>query len=477
MKVSNFFARFIYFTYYFFMALLLLYSFMSPVMLHYVDILIGLIIFCPIGFFMIRKGALLLEKLNTRRCFFILLGTCFVIKLAWVLVFRILPEIDYKMYFDTAAALSRSYEIDSRYVALFPHIMGYSMFLSLFFELFGVHYFLPPLLNVLLSTVSLAALYHICLRLESRKTAIIASLLWICFPSQNVWNMLALSEPLYSTILLLIWLVIIKVNERFPALSINKVVLISLVLAFLLALFNMTRPLAVIPLLSLLIWLLLIDRPPVRTGKSIMRKAAYILTVLLCFTAFSVLSTRYTASRIGEKPASIPGYNIYVGFNADSEGAWNEGDSELLRHYNTLDGWSADRAQKQMLQEAIARIKNNGIDFPQLMFHKYLTFLGDDSGAVYNARTALKYTEQLSTTSNIFYFFMIAFSLYGAAFAMKAKNKSPLIIVCLYAIGLIMAQMLVEVANRYHYSVTLPVLILAAYGISKINIQTKALQT
>ncbi len=38
----------------------------------------------------------------------------------------------------------------------------------------------------------------------------------------------------------------------------------------------------------------------------------------------------------------------------------------------------------------------------------------------------------------------------------------------LYAIGLTMAQMLVEVAGRYHYSVTMSMVILAALGMNHL---------
>ena len=50
----------------------------------------------------------------------------------------------------------------------------------------------------------------------------------------------------------------------------------------------------------------------------------------------------------------------------------------------------------------------------------------------------------------------------------KNKNKSSLLIICLYVIGLTMAQMIVEVAPRYHYSATIPMIFLAAFGIKHI---------
>ena len=50
----------------------------------------------------------------------------------------------------------------------------------------------------------------------------------------------------------------------------------------------------------------------------------------------------------------------------------------------------------------------------------------------------------------------------------KNKNKSILFMICLFTIGLTMAQLLVEVASRYHYSATISMIILSAFGINYV---------
>lgn len=69
---------------------------------------------------------------------------------------------------------------------------------------------------------------------------------------------------------------------------------------------------------------------------------------------------------------------------------------------------------------------------------------------------------------DIFYYFLIVISLLGVFIAFKDKDKSAVLFICLYAIGLTMAQMLVEVAGRYHYCVTISMVILAALGMNHL---------
>ena len=153
----------------------------------------------------------------------------------------------------------------------------------------------------------------------------------------------------------------------------------------------------------------------------------------------------------------------------ESLGRWNQGDSDLLYSYNDQQGLSADDVQKKMFEEATNRIQSGEVDFLKLFYNKFLIFLGDDSAAVGYASPVLDHTVRYIIISNIFYYFLITASLVGTLVLMRNKDKSPVFIICLNFIGLTLAQMLVEVAGRYHYSATLSMIILAAIGISLIS--------
>jgi 4-amino-4-deoxy-L-arabinose transferase-like glycosyltransferase len=468
--LSTIAARGVYLIYIIFTAVLLFTYITDTTKSYYIYLLVGFLLLCVIGTFILNKVTSFIETYDERKYFFILLFLCFIVKFTWIYFFRIQPYVDYATIYRTAVQLTKSWVIQSRYVALFPHIMGYASFLSIFLKIFGTHHIISPILNVILSTISMALIYKICKKIGGARAAIIASILWILFPSQTIYNMFVLSEPYYSTLLLFIWLLIIIVHEKMPQLNTKKIFLYAVVIGLLLALMNMSRPVAAIPIIALAIWLFIINTGHIDTKMLFQKKAIYFLLIIITYYAMGLAVNKYNTVRLGEEVASIPGYNIYVGFNMNSYGVWNEMDSALLYHYNDQPGWSANDVQKKMLEEAKKRILSGHIDFPTLFYYKFLYLLGDDSAAasIY-APSALGHVERYVVITNVFYYFLLAASLFGVLYALKNKSKSPQFFICLYFIGLTMAHMLTEVEKRYHYSATLSIVILAALGISFIS--------
>ncbi|QCJ45310.1 hypothetical protein FAY30_20745 [Bacillus sp. S3] len=451
------------------LATILIFSYFTDVNKdNYVYITVGFLILSILGTYILRKGSFYLETFNEKKCLIALLLLCFAVKLTWVYFYRIEPQVDYATFYNTAVSLSDNFVYRNRYISLFPHIFGYASFLSIFIKVFGSNYMIPPIVNVVLTTISMGFIYYICKKISGVKTAIIASILWIIFPSQTIYNMFALSEPLYCTILLMIWTLMIIINKKLSNITFFKLFSYSVLLALLLTFMNMARPIAAVPIIALAIWLFIIDTGHVGNKKNFMNKAVYLVTVIVSYYLFSFAANQYISVRLGEEIALTPGYNIYVGFNMNSLGTWNEEDSKLLFYYSNQEGMTADEAQKRMLEEAKLRLQSGEINFPILFYHKFLIFLNDDSAAASYAGSVLNHPLRFKILSNIFYYFLMFASLLGVMFASKQRNKTSLFFICLYTIGLIMAQMLVEVASRYHYSFTIPMLILAAFGISRI---------
>lgn len=464
--MSNFSTHAVYVIYVFFTLALLINYFSDTQKYNYVTLLVGVLLLSIVGSFILRKGSLYLEKLNGKKCFFVLVIVCFAFKLAWVLRYQIQPLVDYATFYYTAEALSENFVIDNRYIALFPHIFGYASFLSIFMKIFGSSYMIPPILNVILTTISMGLIYAISRKVGGVKTAITASVLWIALPSQTIYNMFAMSEPLYCTVLLLIWLIMIMTHEKIANINIKRLLVYSVLIAALLAFMNMVRPIAAVPIIALLIWFFIIDTKHIGNKKIWLNKITYVGVIVVGYLIFSSAINQYITVRLGEEIASTPGYNIYVGFNEESSGKWNRPDAELLFHYSNKPGWNANDAQQKMLEEGKERIKNDNIDFVKLFSNKFFELLGEDSAAVSYADPALDHIVRYTVASNMFYYFLIVTSLVGVLVTIKNKNKSSLFIICLYAIGLIMAQLLVEVASRYHYSATISMIILAAFGIN-----------
>nr|WP_312752887.1 glycosyltransferase family 39 protein [Bacillus mobilis] len=464
--LSTLSTRAVYMIYVFFASILVVDYFSDTQKYNYTMIVTGVVFLCTIGFYVLRKGSLYLEKLNEKKCFFELVIICLAVKLMWVLTYKIQPLVDYATFYYTAEALSKEFVIDNNYIALFPHIFGYASFLSVFLKIFGASHMVAPIVNVVLTTISMGLIYVIARKIGGVRTAITASILWIVLPSQTIYNMFVLSEPLYCTLLLLIWVVMISVHEKLHNISIKKLLVYSILLAALLALMNMVRPIAAVPIIALVIWLFIINTKHIGNKKILLNKVVYVGVIVIGYVIFSSAINQYITLRLGEEIASAPGYNVYVGFNQAESGKWNMPDAELLFEYNNKPGWTAEDSQQKMLEEAKNRILNDNIDFMKLFSDKFFVFLSEDSAAVSYAEPALDNVVRYTVASNIFYYFLIVTSILGVLIMIKNKTKSVLFMICLYTIGLTMAQLLVEVASRYHYSATIPMIILAAFGIN-----------
>ncbi len=91
------------------------------------------------------------------------------VNLAWVLAVRIEPFSDYETYGRQPARWLPAEEIDAPwYIAMYPHILGCSTFLSAFLKIFGEHVMVAAVINVILTCLSGLLIYSICLPLRHR---------------------------------------------------------------------------------------------------------------------------------------------------------------------------------------------------------------------------------------------------------------------------------------------------------------------
>lgn len=424
-----------------------------------------------LGLFLLCQMAEWGTKKRLFPCLLCLLLLCFGVKLFWVLYAQVEPMGDYETFFGYAKALSGGTVIlGGRYMALFPHLFFYSLFLSLFGSVFGFSQLLAPMLNVILSTISCALLFFLGNRLLGRKAAILAALLWTFFPSQTIYNMYVLSEPLYTTeILLFLSLLVLfftPMVKRRP--QRRRAATFGLLAGLVLALVNMTRPVGVILLLGLGLWLLFLQPYPFQVSAVRWNLLFFLPVLLLTYLLVGHVSSTYLEYRIGEPVSSVPGYNIYVGFNEKTDGRWNQEDSDLLRSVNRQDTVTAPQVQEKMLELAKERIKSVQ-QLPCLLWNKLTIFLGHDDACVGYGITVLCHKDFLSAACNSLYLFCCLLALPAALSAFWRADRSSLFLVMVYFPGLTFAQMLMEVSGRYHYSL-LPVLVLfAAGGISDLG--------
>ncbi len=398
----------------------------------------------------------LLERWGAKRTAVILTLSAFVSNLPAALFLHVPIMGDAEAFWATATALAAGEALENAsYLALFPHLMGYSGFLSVFLRLFGIRAWVAPLLNVCLATLSGLFLFRICLRCGSLRQAAWASLLWTVCPSKVLYGTMVLSDGLYTCLLLAVFDLLTALDGR-DGLPWKRVFPCGLLTGLLLRAVNISRPIAVIVIIALTLWLLFLRGGCRQFG----RWLCFLLALLLVYVPLGKLWDVHVERLVGEAPAPVPGYNIYVGFNQESGGTYNWDDMELLGDYRWAEGGSAVRAQRQMLEAAKARVLHGSLDFPRLFADKLRTLLGSDEGAAHEIGKAFGPGpfRILAVLSNAFYYALLLLANAGALAVLRRRGQGIFLCIPLYGLGLILAQMLVEVSNRYHYSL-IPILI------------------
>ncbi|MGI6254661.1 MAG: hypothetical protein ACOYJZ_03400 [Acutalibacter sp.] len=413
------------------------------------------------------------SKRTSWAIFGMLLILCFGIRLAWVLAFQVQPQVDYYTMYHAADCLTEQFDISGiqedlpRYIALFPHIFGYSSFLSLIFFAFGTSPMVAAITNVVLSTISMAFLYYIGWKLSGRLLAVLTSLIWCFTPSQIIFNMQVLSEPYYTTLLLAGAALLLFLRGKLSDWEWWKLGLGGAILGAILALANSARPVSTILIIAMAIVLFVME--PLAKNALVGKKA--VILVCLCVVYFfgNTVNARLFENRIGEAPASMPGFNILVGFNPETTGKWSAEDSELLSQYSDTEDLSAREVQGIMLDTALDRITSGDVNIPKLFYEKLQVLWDSDDAAVVYGREGIPHANGFSALSNGYYYLTWILAMFGLWRLLRKGGSVLFYLFPLYLVGLTMAHMLVEVALRYHYSGIPCLVLLAALGLQELG--------
>ena len=407
-----------------------------------------------------------LDGIIPRKAAALLTVMCLLIHGGSVVLFHPVQAPDYQTFFQAAVDLSNGIHPQNRaYIAMFPHILGYASFLSIFLKVFGQNIVVAGLLNTVLTALSGLFLFQLCLKKSGTIAACFAYGLWITCPSKFLYNSMSLSEPYYTCLLLLFFTVIMKQSVRKAPADKPAVcnAAVGAAAGLILQLVNTARPIGVIPIIALLLWLMLLtEASEIRNN----RRAwlLFVICMLLTYWAGGRAWRAYATAVLEQPPASVPGYSLYVGLNQDTQGSYADEDMDLLqsRYFGEYKE-NADEAQKSMLSDAGMRLHAERDNLIPLLLNKLGTLLGHDEGGAFYARESLSdygYTFWC-IVSNMWYYAVCIAAVGGCVRLLRADESGMALVVILFSIGLILAQLLVEVAARYHYAL-IPCLIFTA---------------
>ena len=322
---------------------------------------------------------------------------------------------------------------------------------------------LAAILNVFFTTFSGLIIYILAFRWFGLSAALFSFIIWILCPSKMMYNSMVLSDPYYTFFILVFILILDCLRCKIMNSHWSLIAFTAFLCGVCLVVVNAARPIAAIPIIAFLLWLFLLRETDLHNKVLWKKWLVFTVVLLLVYFEGGKLWNSYVTNIVGEDVSTIPSYNIAVGFNTDSGGSYSSDDMKLLHYYIDEVGLTAVQAQEKMMALAESRITSGRLSFLELLVKKLQTFLGSDGFAAWYTKDILSKPIYYITKimSDVYYYFLAMLVLYAIACPLRKSPTNVCYIVPMYVLGLTLAQMLVEVAGRYHYSI-IPMLILIA---------------
>lgn len=403
------------------------------------------------------------------------------------------PESDYETYYRIArelvddTLLTPEGDLDRRYVAMYPHTIGFPMLiLQPAFLMFGQSVKVALYANLLCSMISVILCTHIGKRLAGRLGAVLAMLLMSLWPSHVLYANMVATEQSFTMFILMAADMMIGVLPRGKGSlydhSPNRVMALLILIGIVLAVAGAVRPMALLLLAAFSVVLLMqghdpAGEVPLEGGRYALSKGWFcVVLVAVPYLLAGQVISRAISDAILEEPASgitASGYNLMVGVNVKAEGRWNEEDSNFFGDkYDTLG--NANEAHSACMQVAIQRITGEPENVLNLLIFKFRDlWQTDDFGIDWNLQWAdhqgtltpeLKASlEALRPVGRLLYMAVLVCTLLCALNAWRDERapQPMLTVFVLFYLGTALSHMLLETQVRYHYNM-LPFLMLTA---------------
>ena len=424
----------------------------------------------------------------------IVLAAAAILRIRVVQTMPMQVESDYKTYYEIADLLVRGTLRTEGpgycdYISLFPHVYGYPFALSLVFRIFGTSVKTALYFNVALSVLTAFIAYRTARLAGGRLCGAAVLLLTAFWPSQILYINMVASEYLFSCMLMFAMYLFVKSIKDYDSDTEHPTagVVLHVLLGAWLALTAAVRPMALLLIITIVICVgferlrlpvrLTKDQPVslVFLSKGWMR-CFLIIAVYAALSALISIGISNTIDRDLASGTTSFGYNLLVGLNTESEGGWNQADTDYL--YAALDATgSASEAHLACRDLAIQRLRDvKGI--LNLFFYKFqVLWMNDDYGTTWN----LLFMNQQGTLTasregflyavrgmgNVFYLLVVAFAAIEGIFLWKRGCGLAYPFLLMY-LGTAAMHLLVENQNRYHFHALYMLAILAALGVRDI---------
>lgn len=457
----------------------------SPEMFHLpsfiiVAILAAIAISCLIFVILLQRQAFY----RNNYLYFSILSLLVVVPRAiWIRYVDTAPVSDFFLYQNYAANASRGiFDIYDKTYQVFPFKFGYPLTISLFYKLFGTtDTTVIKILNIVLSLALALIVFWIGKNIFDENTGKLAGLIVALHPAQIMYTSVLASEHVFIVFFALAAGFIVKAVKASKAKKQYAFLALSGVF---LAPANFNRPVAIILLPVLFIWLLFSVYEDLSFIKRLLKTLPRFTAALLSYIiVFSILTM--PVSKIIGQPIykSSSGFSMLLGTNYIYNGRHSAEDETILKEFN----FNYDWVHKEAYKRSLLRIVLNPQEFAYLVERKTVTqWANEDYGPIWSTTKfetdklvsdyIIKYPYLLIFPNHFFYMTVLLFALMGV-FLLNRNNKLILPSLLTF-LGFYASSVFLEVQSRYHYPAMPALIILSSFGaIESINfLSTKRAQ-
>lgn len=377
------------------------------------------------------------------------------------------------------------------YEAFFPHLMAYSITLSLFMRIVGQNVFAIVISNLIFDLISVVCIYLFLHSWKNKRTAIIGSIIWLINPINILYCGVGMPMIITNTCILLTILLSYYVYQSYQRKDKRALYLLSCLLGLTIALGNSFRPIFTIITIAIIIIFLCYLSSHIKDGsrRIIPATLAVVLLLLCSFMGTKLIDVGYQHIN----PYHIPGgtgvgWNFMLGANYESSGRWNRADSAWFGELVYGEETTPDlvNIQKSFFKAGIDRyLAMSPSQFINHFLHKTRVLFIDQSdtiawpfGEAYNVDTRNTMYQVLHSIGIALFAVLLclAFKFIVVNIQSDSKIDYVLFFLCLCFCGLVAASLLVEVMWRYVLQSMIIVVILASCAIGRI-IAKKGLQS
>ncbi len=382
---------------------------------------------------------------------------------------------DYNTYYNVAAHMATGQgSANAAYLATFPHAAGFPALLAPVFALLGPGIWAARLTGLLFTCLTGALVYLAAKTGGDKKSGLLAAFLWLIMPSKTLYTLVVCAENVFNALMALAVFLLVR---QWKARGGTKGGLLAFAgLGVLLAALNALRPNGML-LLLVFLFCYLVWAPSGwtwRMKKINLAKLTACLLCLACFWGASRLVTAGIEGYIGQKTAATRiGWNLYVGLNEASSGAWNPPDSELFGALLREKG--PEGLQQEMLRLSGDRFRNlieNG-KIPSFLEKKIMAmWYCDHESVVYVTSAAPGFFDGLGGEKawkllcDGYYVMLLLLCLTVGVWRVIRRRFLPLsVMAALIVLGTLVLHIPFEAAMRYHNPALLWLVFFAAEGV------------